>query len=69
MGWPRRTLSPTSTTGTLGAHGAIVQQSVVRKGGRTVQITASARGSVSESDIRMAIEDALPGCRVRVNAS
>jgi hypothetical protein len=58
-----------AATGALAGHGATVEQSTVRKGGRTVQITARAKGSISETDIRLAIEDALPGCRVRVNAS
>lgn len=51
------------------AHGATIVQSQVRKGGRTIQITARAKGSVSESDLQIAIEDVLPDARVRVSAS
>lgn len=56
-------------TGAIQAFGASVLQAQVRKGGRTVQITARSRGSVSEEDLRTALEDALPGTRIRVSAS
>jgi hypothetical protein len=56
-------------TGAIQACGATVVQAQVRKGGRTVQITARTRGSVSEENLQMALEDALPGMRVKVSAS
>ncbi|MBL9141068.1 MAG: hypothetical protein JNK53_04315, partial [Phycisphaerae bacterium] len=56
-------------TSTVQAHGATHVQCQVRKGGRTVQLTARAKGSISESDLRIALEDALPDARVRVTAS
>ncbi len=59
----------TATTAAVTNRGATVRSSVIRRGGKVLEIQATARGALDETDLRQALEDAMPGARVRVTAS
>lgn len=59
----------TAATTIVANRGVTVRNSSVRRGGRTLELHASCRGALDEEDLRQALEDALPGARIRVSAS
>jgi hypothetical protein len=59
----------TATTAAITNRGATVRSSMIRRGGKVLEIQATARGALDEADLRQALEDAMPGARVQVTAS